>query len=261
MPSRKLHLKHLQVNGLIYMQHYATPMLGLARFLARRELVTSGLTKFDDNPENFRAWESSFFNATQDFSASEELDLLVRWLGKEMSDHVKGIRAVYVTNPEAALQLSWRRLQECYATLEVIESALFNRLDNFPHLFLKDNVKLRELADLLSEILVTKGDAYLPGLAYLDTPGGINPIVEKLPANLQEKWLFAGARFKEENQASYPLYHSSHILFAVKQKPETISVSSSLAIAILLSEMKNLCTNMVANFLHKTAKGMKETAK
>ncbi|XP_057207743.1 uncharacterized protein LOC130565176 [Triplophysa rosa] len=187
-------------------QSQATPMLDFARFLARRELVTTGLTKFDDNAENFRAWESSFFNATQDLqlSASEELDLLVKWLGKESSDHVKRIRAVYVTNPQAALQLSWRRLQECYATPEVIESALFKRLDNFPRLSPKDNVKLRELADLLIEILIAKGDAYLPGLAYLDTPRGINPIVEKLPANLQEKWLFAGSRFKDENRVSFP---------------------------------------------------------
>ncbi len=189
-----------------YSQSQATPMLDFAKFIARRELVTTGLTKFDDNPENFRAWESSFVNATQDLqlSASEELDLLVKWLGKESSDYVRRIRAVYVTNPQAALQMSRTRLQECYATPEVIESALFTRLDNFPRLSPKDNVKLRELADLLMEILAAKGDAYLPGLAYLDTPRGINPIVEKLPASLQEKWLLAGSRFKEENKVSFP---------------------------------------------------------
>ncbi len=95
-------------------------MLDFAKFIARRELVTTGLTKFDDNPENFRAWESSFVNATQDLqlSASEELDLLVKWLGKESSDYVRRIRAVYVTNPQAALQMSRTRLQECYATPE-----------------------------------------------------------------------------------------------------------------------------------------------
>lgn len=48
-----------------------------------RELITTGLTKFDDQPESFRAWQSSFFNATQglDLTAGEELDLLVKWLG------------------------------------------------------------------------------------------------------------------------------------------------------------------------------------
>lgn len=83
----------------------AAHMIDFAKYLARRELVTTGLTKFDDQPESYRAWESSFLNATQDLelTASEELDLLVKWLGKESSEHVKRIRAVHITNPQAAL--------------------------------------------------------------------------------------------------------------------------------------------------------------
>lgn len=125
------------------------PILDFAKFLARRELVTTGLTKFDDTPENIRAWRSSFLNATQGLgiSYSEELDLLVKWLGKESSEHVKRIRAVHVTNPEAALQLSWDRLQECYGTPELVENSLLKRLDSFPRLSTRDNLKLRELGD------------------------------------------------------------------------------------------------------------------
>ena len=85
------------------------------------------------------------------------------------------MRAVHVTNPEAALQMSWRRLRECYATPEVIESALFKWLDNFLRLTSRENIKLRELSDLLMELLSAKDDGYLPGLSYLDTPWGINP--------------------------------------------------------------------------------------
>ncbi|KAK0147466.1 hypothetical protein N1851_013070 [Merluccius polli] len=184
----------------------AANMIDFAKYLARRELVTTGFTKFDDQPESFRAWQSSFLNATQDLdlTASEELDLLVKWLGKESSEHIKRMRAVHVTNPEAALQMSWTRLRECYATPEVIESALFKRLDNFPRLTSRENIKLRELSDLLMELLSAKDDGYLPGLSYLDTPRGINPIVEKLPINLQEKWLSTGSRYKEHCAVSYP---------------------------------------------------------
>lgn len=104
----------------------AANMMDFAKYLARRELVTTGLTKFDDQPESFRAWQSSFLNATQDLdlTASEELDLLLKWLGKESSEHIRRIRAVHVTNPEAALQMSWTRLRECYATPEMIECSL-----------------------------------------------------------------------------------------------------------------------------------------
>ena len=184
----------------------APDMMDFAKYLARRELVTTGLNKFDDQPESFRAWQSSFFNATQglELTASEELDLLIKWLGKESSDHVKRIRAVYVSNPQAALQLSWTRLQECYATPEVKESALFKRLDCFPRLSSRENSKLRELSDLLLELLSAQTDGYLPGLSYLDTPRGINPIVEKLPQNLQDKWLSTGSRYKEHHRVCYP---------------------------------------------------------
>lgn len=126
------------------------PMINLAKFLARRELVTAGLTKFNGTPENFRAWQSSLFNARHGLgsSYSEKLDLLVKWLGKELSEHVKRIHAVYVTNPSAALPLFWDRLQECYGTPEIVENALFKRLDSFPRLSARDNTKLRELSDI-----------------------------------------------------------------------------------------------------------------
>lgn len=92
----------------------------------------------------------------------------MKWLGKESAEHVKRIRGVHINNPKAALQLSWARLQECYATPEVTESTLFRRLDSFPHLSQKDNIKLRELSELLIELLSAKEDGYLPGLSYLE---------------------------------------------------------------------------------------------
>ncbi len=72
-------------------QNEASGMLDFAKYLARRELVNTSLVKFDDRPESFRAWKSAFVGATEGLglTAGEELDLLIRWLGKESSDHVK----------------------------------------------------------------------------------------------------------------------------------------------------------------------------
>lgn len=77
------------------------PMIDFAKFLAHRELVTTVLSKFDDTPESFRAWQSSFLNATREVGLTygEQLDLLVKWLGKESSEHIKRIRAAHATNP------------------------------------------------------------------------------------------------------------------------------------------------------------------
>lgn len=67
------------------------------------ELTTNSM-----KPEGFRAWQSSFLNGIQDLelTASEELDLLVKWIGRESSDHVKRIHAAYIINPKAPLYLS-----------------------------------------------------------------------------------------------------------------------------------------------------------
>lgn len=200
----------------VHAQHYApqpvhttstVPLAEpLAQFLARRDLVSSGLYQFDDKPENFRAWCSSFINATGEvhLTASQELDLMTKWLGKESGEQVKRIRSVHAGNPKTALHKAWERLHECYAAPEILERSLFQRLDNFPKISAKDHIKLRELGDLLTEIQGAKEDGYLSGLSYLDTSRGIGPIVDKLPFGLQEKWMSSGSWYKEQNHGRFP---------------------------------------------------------
>ncbi len=181
-------------------------MSDFVRFFARRELVSSGLLQFSDHPESYRAWEVSFLNAIRglDVTESEEMDLLVKWLGAESAEHVRRIRAVHVHCPERGLKMVWNRLDEAYGSPEVIENSLFQRVDNFPKISNKDHRKLQELGDLLMKLEAAKSDGDLPGLAYLDTAHGISPIVQKLPYNLQEKWILHGSRFKEEYNVPFP---------------------------------------------------------
>ncbi|XP_063743151.1 uncharacterized protein LOC134866887 [Eleginops maclovinus] len=178
----------------------------LARFLARRELLTAGLTKFNDKPENYWAWRSAFSNATEDLGLkpSEELDLLIKWLGPESAEHARRVRSVRINYPGEALSMVWRRLEEVYGSPEAMETALFNKLERFPKFSNKEPKRLRELGDLLLEIQAGKEDGFLPGLAYLDTARGIHPILEKLPFNLQEKWMVQGTRYKERHHTIFP---------------------------------------------------------
>lgn len=198
--------------------------MDMAKYLARKELVSTGLTHFDDHPESYRAWKSAFFNTIKDLdlTASEQLDLFSKWLGKESSAYVKRLRAVHIDNPNTALKMAWDRLDECYGAPEVIESALFRKLDSFPKITNKDNYKLRELGDLLMELLSAKDDGYLPGLAYLDTARGIKPIMEKLPYNLQEKWITQGSKYKEDYKFGYPPSPFLPPSFTTKLKQEMI---------------------------------------
>lgn len=172
-------------------------MLDMAKYLARKELVSTGLSHFDGRPETYRAWKSSFRNTIRDldFTAGEHLDLLSKWLGKESAEYVRCLRAVHISNPQAALKMTWERLDECYSAPEVIESAHFKKLDNFPKIINKDNHKLRDLGDLLTELLSAKEDGYTRS---------ISPIVEKLPYGVQEKWISQGSRYKEEYHVSSP---------------------------------------------------------
>ncbi|XP_072898117.1 uncharacterized protein [Hemitrygon akajei] len=177
-----------------------------ARYFARRDLVTSGLYRFDDKPENYRAWYSTFTNAIDGFQlrATQELDLMAKWLGKESCEQVRRMRSVYINKPELALKKAWERLQEGYGAPEIIEAALCQRLGNFPKVSAKDHTKLREFGDLLMEIQGAKEDGHSAGLVYLDTPTGIRQLVDKLPFGLQDRWLSVASDYKEEHKGQFP---------------------------------------------------------
>ncbi|XP_056377073.1 uncharacterized protein LOC130273782 isoform X1 [Hyla sarda] len=178
----------------------------VARFLMRREIVSAGLMKFDDRPENYWAWKSSFLSGTQDLDLTdrEKLDLLVKWLGPESTEQAQRIRSVHVHDATAGLAMVWRRLEHCYGSPEVIEDALLKRIENYPRMTNKDNQKLRGFGDLLLEIEAAKSSGYLPGLSYLDTARGVDPIIEKLPFNLQERWVTQASRYKKDHRVAFP---------------------------------------------------------
>lgn len=103
--------------------------LDLSKYLIRREMVSSGLLKFDDCSENYWAWKASFVNLTRELNltAREELDLMVKWLGKDSPEQVKRIRSVHVLNATAAIRMAWQCL-ECYGAPEVIKNALLKKI-------------------------------------------------------------------------------------------------------------------------------------
>lgn len=105
-------------------------------------MVSSGLIQFDDRPENYWAWKTSFQSITHDLNLThqEELDLLVKWHSPESSTQAKRIRSVQVTSPAKAVDII---REDCYSCPEVIEHALLKRLEDFPHVSNKDPHQLR----------------------------------------------------------------------------------------------------------------------
>ncbi|XP_061887355.1 E3 ubiquitin-protein ligase LRSAM1 isoform X1 [Entelurus aequoreus] len=181
----------------------------LAKYLIRKEIVSASLLMFDDRPENYWAWKAAFITAIGDLNLShrEELDLLSKWLGPKSAELAKRIRSVHIHDATEGLLMLWRRLEECYGSAEVIENAMLKRLGEFPRIANKDNQKLQELGDLLLELEAARRNGFLPGLSYLNTPRGVNPIAQKLPYYLLEKWISFGSKYKEDFRVQYPPFH------------------------------------------------------
>ena len=141
-------------------------------------------------------------------SAMEEFDLLVKWLGPQSAKQAKSIRAANADDPKKGLSRVWERLDERFGSPEIIQSALKQKLSEFPKLGPKDNKRLYELADIVSEIESVKENPHFSCLfAYYDSSTGVAPIVEKLPFNLQEKWITRASRYKSDHRVTYPPFH------------------------------------------------------
>ncbi len=110
----------------------------------------------------------------------------------------------------------WEWLDDCFGAPEVVESSLLRRLETFPKISNKEWKKLRELGDLLMELLVAKSEGVLLGLTCLDTARGIASIVQKLPFNLQDKWMTLGYTFKQQHRVPFPPF-SVLVNFVVEQ--------------------------------------------
>ena len=68
-----------------------------------------------------------------------------------------------------------------------------------------ENANLQEFADLCAD--VESQISYLPGLTCLNFPNAIQPIAEKLPVSLRQKWEKEITKHSEKNGGEYPGFH------------------------------------------------------
>ena len=177
------------------------------KFIVKKDLLLSRLTKFNDQPEFYAVWKSSFDSIMLELqvSATEEMDLLIKWLGPESSKQAVGLRAASASNPIRGLQRIWERLEERYASPEMVHASLLKKLESFPKLNSKDNKGLYTLADIVAEIeCVKENPKYQTLLGYFDSSSGVSPVVSKLPYNIQEKWTTEAVRYKKLHYVAYP---------------------------------------------------------
>jgi hypothetical protein len=73
----------------------------ITRFLLHKEILLSGVTNFNNRAESYYVWNS--FKSVIDeakVSDSQQLNLLVKWLGVESSKQAESIRRSNADNPK-----------------------------------------------------------------------------------------------------------------------------------------------------------------
>jgi hypothetical protein len=78
-----------------------------------------------DNPENIVQMYAVIDDPEAKVSDSQQLNLLVKWLGVESTKQAESIRRSNADNPKECLKLLWNRLDTRYGSPEMVE-ALFS---------------------------------------------------------------------------------------------------------------------------------------
>ena len=177
--------------------------------LLKKELLLNRISNFNDSPETYISWKESFSRTIRQLALTpaEEVDLLIKHLGSESKKQAVSIKSANPRSSENALRRIWERLDNRYGTPEMVEAAMKKKLSAFPKLSAnpRDNAKLYELGDLLTELESLKEDPdYSLSLSYFDTPGGVNPIIAKLPHALQERWTMHAVRYNAQHGVRFP---------------------------------------------------------
>ena len=110
---------------------FNSPYSDLASFLMRKEISLSRLHKFDDNPDTYSVWKAGFCDVMRELAASpvEEMDLLIKYLRPESKRQSLSIRVSNASNSFCGLSLIWERLEDRFASLEIIKALLKKRLE------------------------------------------------------------------------------------------------------------------------------------
>ncbi|KAK3100574.1 hypothetical protein FSP39_022032 [Pinctada imbricata] len=177
-------------------------MTDFAKFWFKKDLVTK-VDPFDDKPEHYLSWKTSFKRVISELNvtASEELDLLIKWLGPSSSSEARNIKACFTHNPTLGRENIWARLEEKYGAPSLIEASIRRKLDNFRPVGEHDGKGLYKLCDILNEIqALSTNHLFKDLLAQYNTSSGVSPIICKLPKKLQDKWTTRAFQYKQSHK-------------------------------------------------------------
>lgn len=71
------------------------------KFLLKKDLLLTRLTSFNEKPETYASWKNSFKNIMEELGVTpvEEIDLLVKWLGKDSQKCAQSLKTSASSDP------------------------------------------------------------------------------------------------------------------------------------------------------------------
>ena len=211
--------------------------------LARQNLPKCHPDTFGGDPTLFHPWKMAFKAMISDakVSAVNEINYLRSFTSGEPQRLVDNYRKRQQHDPSALLRNLWEELERRFGNPAMITNALLEHMHETAAFSDDENVKLQEFADLCADI--ESQVAYLPGLACLNFPNAIQPIVEKLPPSLRKRWEKEIAKHYEKNAGAYPGF----VVFSkVIQNQAKIKNNPNIRIGAKLMPVLTLTTNALS---------------
>ena len=137
-----------------------------------------------------------------DISPIQEINYLRSFTSGTPQHLVDNYRKRQMRDPVALLRDLWEELERRFGSAAVISNTLLERLRNSATFSEHDNENLQQFADLCADI--ESQVTYLPGLACLNYPSAIQPVMEKLPQFIRAKWEKEIAHYSDLNGGAYP---------------------------------------------------------
>ena len=191
----------------ISLETFAASNQQLVATLAKQSLPKCHPDVFKGDVVMFHSWKRSFKAMVRDadIAPEQELNYLRSFTSGNPQELVDNYRKRQGDNPATTLGDLWTELERRFGNSAALTQALIERLCTAAGFGEKDNAKLQKLADLCADVACQM--AHLPGLACLNYPIAIRPIVERLPAYLRSKWEKEIVDYAGNHNDAYPTFH------------------------------------------------------
>ena len=184
----------------------ATTNEQLTSRLAKLSLPKCHPDVFSGDATMFLPWKSAFKGMIEgcDVTPDNEMNYLCMYTTGEPQRLVNSYRKRRHKDLRTLVKELWSELERRFGNVAVITNAFLSKLKESAKFGENDRKKLQAFSDLCSD--VASQISQLPGLACLNYPSTIRPILFNLPEFLRVKWDKQVIEFTSKNHDAYPTF-------------------------------------------------------